>query len=211
MGKEFKFRLDNSEVFCSIVNSEELSEYVNKDAVRTINMCAVYFDTEEGDLRDTGIAYRIRHENERITATIMWDINTEEDVHAREEFNLVINDERFAENPDIEVFKSSDAYEVLYRAAGDKKLVKTIEMKFYRKQVKINTGKSISALSLDQGTVRDLFGNLIPVCEMELEWYYGDEKDFRSIASYLSEKYNLVAENTSKLQRAFGDKICSLK
>ena len=203
MGKEFKFRLDNSEVFCSIVNSEELSGYVNKDAVRTINMCAVYFDTEDGDLRDAGIAYRIRHENERITATIMWDINTEEDVHAREEFNLVINDERFAENPDIEVFKSSDAYDVLHNAAGDKKLVKTIEMKFDRKQVKINTGKTISALSIDQGFIEDSSGQPVPVCEMELEWYYGDEDEFMNVASYLSEKYNLVSENTSKLQRAF--------
>lgn len=203
MKTEFKYKLDSSEVFESIVNSEELSDYINKDAVRTIDMHAVYFDTADGDLRDAGIAYRIRYENDRITATIKWDINVEDDLKVREEFNLVINDERFAENPDIEVFKSSDAYDVLHNAAGDKKLVKTIEMKFDRKQVKINTGKTISALSIDQGFIEDSSGQPVPVCEMELEWYYGDEDEFMNVASYLSEKYNLVSENTSKLQRAF--------
>ena len=126
METEFKYKLESSDVFDSIVNSDELSDYLNKDAVETIDMHAVYFDTEDNDLRDAGIAYRIRYENDRITATIKWDINVEEGLHVREEFNLVINDERFAENPNIEVFKSSDAYDVLYRAAGDKKLVKTV-------------------------------------------------------------------------------------
>ncbi|MGN0673090.1 MAG: inorganic triphosphatase [Anaerovoracaceae bacterium] len=205
METEFKYKLESSDVFDSIVNSDELSDYLNKDAVETIDMHAVYFDTEDNDLRDAGIAYRIRYENDRITATIKWDINVEEGLHVREEFNLVINDERFAENPNIEVFKSSDAYDVLYRAAGDKKLVKTVEMNFDRRLVKIDTGKSISALSIDQGIIQDYEGEPVPVCEMELEWYYGDEDDFNSIAEYLSEKYNLVAENESKLQRAFRD------
>ena len=205
METEFKYKLESSDVFDSIVNSDELSDYLNKDAVEMIDMHAVYFDTEDNDLRDAGIAYRIRYENDRITATIKWDINVEEGLHVREEFNLVINDERFAENPNIEVFKSSDAYDVLYRAAGDKKLVKTVEMNFDRRLVKIDTGKSISALSIDQGIIQDYEGEPVPVCEMELEWYYGDEDDFNGIAEYLSEKYNLVAENESKLQRAFRD------
>lgn len=205
MESEFKYRLENSDVFDEIVNSEELSEYLNKDAVETIDMHAVYFDTADDDLRKAGIAYRIRYENDRITATIKWDIDVEEGLHVREEFNLVINDERFAENPDIEVFKSSDAYDVLYKAAGDKKLVKTVEMKFDRRLVKIDTGKSISALSVDQGIIEDSEGVPVPVCELELEWYYGDEDDFKSIAGYISSKYNLVSEDASKLQRAFRD------
>lgn len=205
MEKEFKYRLDSPEIFDKIVNDEELSVYLNRDAVETIDMHAVYFDTEDEALRAAGIAYRIRYENDRITATIKWDISVEEGLHVREEFNLVINDERFAKNPDIEVFKSSDAYEVLYRAAGDKKLVKTIEMNFDRKLVKLDTGKSISAISIDEGTIKGKDGIAVPVCELEIEWYYGDEDDFTDIATNIASKYNLQAENASKLQRAFGE------
>lgn len=205
MEKEFKYRLDSPEIFEQIVNDEDLSVYLNKDAVEAIDMHAVYFDTEDEDLRKAGIAYRIRYENDRITATIKWDISVEEGLHVREEFNLVINDERFAKNPDIEVFKSSDAYEVLYRAAGDKKLVKTIEMNFNRRLVKLDTGKSISAISVDEGTIKGKDGVPVPVCELEIEWYYGDEDDFTDIATSIASKYHLHAENASKLQRAFGE------
>ena len=93
METEFKYKLESSDVFDSIVNSDELSDYLNKDAVETIDMHAVYFDTEDNDLRDAGIAYRIRYENDRITATIKWDINVEEGLHVREEFNLVRSSE----------------------------------------------------------------------------------------------------------------------
>lgn len=203
METEFKYRLDDSKVFDQIVNDDELSAYLNKDAVDTIDMHAVYFDTEDGDLRTAGIAYRIRYENDRITATIKWDISVEEGLHVREEFNLVINDERFAENPDIEVFRSSDAYDVLFKAAGNKKLIKTIEMKFDRKLVKLDTGKSISALSVDEGTIEAATGDPVPVCELEIEWYYGDEEDFKQLAGIISDKYSLQVENASKLQRAF--------
>lgn len=203
METEFKYRLDDSKVFDQIVNDDELSAYLNKDAVDTIDMHAVYFDTEDGDLRTAGIAYRIRYENDRITATIKWDISVEEGLHVREEFNLVINDERFAENPDIEVFISSDAYDVLFKAAGNKKLIKTIEMKFDRKLVKLDTGKSISALSVDEGTIEAATGDPVPVCELEIEWYYGDEEDFKQLAGIISDKYSLQVENASKLQRAF--------
>ena len=44
----------------------------------------------------------------------------------------------------------------------------------------------------------------VPISEMELEWYHGSEEDFKYIASKLAEKYNLKAENISKLRRAFG-------
>lgn len=208
METEFKYKLDDPMVFDSIVNDEELSSFLNKDAIEDIDMHAVYFDTEDEDLRKAGIAYRVRYENDRVTATIKWDISVEEGLHVREEFNLVINDERFAENPDIEVFKSSDAYDVLYKAAGDKKLVKSVEMKFDRRLLKIDTGKSICALSVDQGTIEGGDGIPVPVCELEIEWYYGDEDDFKAISGRIAEKYHLETENESKLQRAFSDKNC---
>ena len=203
METEFKFRLNDTSIFDSIVESAEISK-MGIDAVETIDMPAAYFDTPEQDFRKTGIAYRIRQEDERITATIKWDVEVNDGLHRREEFNLVVNDERFAENPDIGIFISSDAYDVLYDAAGDKKLVKTISMDYTRKQFKVDTGKSISCISVDEGTLHHIDGYDVPVCELEIEWYYGDEADFIALAELIKNKYGLEYENRSKLQRATG-------
>ena len=127
METEFKFNVSDPSIFDSIVRNAEINK-MGIEAVETINMHAVYFDTESMDFRKRGIAYRIRQEDDRITATIKWDVTVEDGLHKREEFNLVVNDERFAEAPDIGLFISSEAYDVLYEAAGDKKLRRTICM-----------------------------------------------------------------------------------
>lgn len=203
METEFKFSLNDTAVFDSIVENAEINK-MGIDAVETIDMHASYFDTPEQDFRKTGIAYRIRQEDERITATIKWDVDVSDGLHRREEFNLVVNDERFAENPDIGIFISSDAYDVLYDAAGDKKLVKTISMDYTRRQFKVDTGKSISCISVDEGVIHHIDGFDLPIRELEIEWYYGDEDDFISLANLIRDKYGLEYENRSKLQRATG-------
>ncbi len=202
MEKEFKFQLDDPSVFELIVNDKEFN-MIDLNSVEKIDMSAAYFDTLDMDFRNRGIAYRIRQENERITATIKWDVNVKEGFHVREEFNLVVNDENFAESPDIELFKSSEAYDVLYSAAGNKRLVKTINMHYDRHQIKVDTGKSISCISLDEGTIHHLDGHAVPVCELEIEWYYGDEEDFKILANRIQTKYGLQTQDKSKLQRAF--------
>lgn len=203
METEFKFSLNDTAVFDSIVENAEINK-MGIDGVETIDMHASYFDTPEQDFRKTGIAYRIRQEDERITATIKWDVDVSDGLHRREEFNLVVNDERFAENPDIGIFISSDAYDVLYDAAGDKKLVKTISMDYTRRQFKVDTGKSISCISVDEGVIHHIDGYDLPIRELEIEWYYGDEDDFISLANLIRDKYGLEYENRSKLQRATG-------
>lgn len=202
METEYKYRLDDVSLIQEIIDDPMLDEYVDRDSLEKIRMHAVYFDTDDMDLRQSGIAYRIRYENDRITATIKWDNHVENGRHSREEFNLVITDERFAKHPNIEAFESSDAYDVLLKAAGHKELHKKVEMDFTRKLIKVDTGNSISALSFDEGVIHGLNGDK-DVLEMELEWYYGNSEDFRDIAESLAEKYSLEPEDISKLQRGF--------
>ena len=202
METEFKYILKDPAVFDTMVE-EAGSSKLGLDAVEVIDMHAVYFDTEDFDLRNRGIAYRIRQEDDRCTATIKWDIDVSEGLHRREEFNLVVNDERFAEHPDIEIFVSSDAYDVLKEAAGSKKLVPTISMDYQRRQFKVDTGKSISCISVDEGVIHHVDGHIVPVSELEIEWYYGDEDDFMALARRIQEKYGLRSEDRSKLQRAY--------
>jgi triphosphatase len=202
METEFKYRLDDTSVFDSIVETAA-SGKMGLEAVETIDMHAAYFDTEDYDFRKRGIAYRIRQEDDRCTVTIKWDVNVKDGLHRREEFNLVVNDDRFALNPNIGIFISSDAYDVLLDAAGDKPLKPTISMDFERKQFKVDTGRSISCISVDEGVIHNIDGHIIPISELEIEWYYGDEEDFMALAARVQEKYELKAEDRSKLQRAF--------
>ena len=202
METEFKYILDDPSVFDTIVEAAGSSK-MGLDSVEVIDMHAVYFDTADFDFRNRGIAYRIRQEDDRCTATIKWDIDVNDGLHRREEFNLVVNDERFAEHPDIELFVSSDAYDVLKEAAGSKKLVPTISMDYQRRQFKVDTGKSISCISIDEGVIHHVDGHIVPVSELEIEWYYGDEKDFMELAEHIQEKYGLRSEDRSKLQRAY--------
>lgn len=202
METEFKYSLSDIEVFDRIVSNPEISS-IGPNAAETIEMHAAYFDTPDNDLRAKGIAYRIRHEDDRVTATIKWDVNVSEGLHRREEFNLVVNDERFAADPDISLFLSSDAYDVLYQAAGDKKLIKTISMDYTRRQLKVDTGRSISCISGDEGVIHHIDGHEIPICELEVEWYYGDEEDFIALAERIRSEYDLIPEDRSKLQRAY--------
>lgn len=206
METEFKYRIDDASVFDSIINDPILENNVKTNKVEEIRMHAVYFDTEDEDLRKAGIAYRIRYENDRIVATIKWDVkvNEADGLHVREEIDLVINNERFAESPDISIFKSSDAYEVLYQAVGEKKLYKTIDMDFNRRLVMVDTGRSISALSIDEGVIGRKAGS-VDVLEIEIEWYHGDEEDFKELAHRIAEKYQLEPETASKLQRGFAE------
>ena len=201
METEFKFNLKDTSVFDRIVENAEINK-MGIDAVETIEMHASYFDTPERDFMQRGIAYRIRQENERTTATIKWDVVVNDGLHRREEFNLVVNDERFAENPDIELFISSEAYDVLHEAAGDKKLVRKVSMDYTRRQFKVDTGRSISCISVDEGQIHHIDGYDVPVCELEVEWYYGDEQDFIDLANLIQSKYELETEDLSKLQRA---------
>ena len=204
METEFKFRIDDSSLVDKILGDSMLDDYVDRNTLEEISMKAIYFDTDNLDLRKAGIAYRVRYENDRITATIKWDNRVEAGLHSREEFNLVINDERFALEPDIDAFESSDAYDVLIKAAGKKKLHEVVKMDFIRRLLKIDTGDSISALSFDIGIIYGESGE-VPISEMELEWYHGSEDDFKYIARKLAEKYNLNPENISKLQKGFAD------
>lgn len=202
METEFKYNLEDTSIFDSIVETAGARNLRLED-VEVIDMHAAYFDTEDFDFRKRGIAYRIRQEDDRCTATIKWDVNVKEGLHRREEFNIVVNDERFVLNPNIDIFVSSDAYDVLLDAAGDKPLKPTISMDYQRKQFKVDTGRSISCISLDEGVIHHIDGHTIPISELEIEWYYGAEEDFMDLAYMIQSKYGLVSEDRSKLQRAF--------
>lgn len=208
METEYKYRLSGPMDVRIIMADPLISHNISENSLRDIDMHAVYFDTEDFDLRKAGIAYRLRIENDRITATVKWDahVNAETGLHEREEVNLVINDERLFYRPNIEIFESSKVYPLLKSKTGGKPLVKNVEMQFNRQLVKINTGSSLSAISFDIGWIDGEKGR-VPVNEMEIEWYHGDREDFKKFATNLAQAHDLIPEDASKLQRGFAKNI----
>jgi len=80
------------------------------------------------------------------------------------------------------------------------RLMPVMEMEFVRKQMHVDTGKSISVVSCDEGEIRTAVGSA-PISEVEVELYSGDQEDMIALGRELAAKYNLQAGNKSKFQR----------
>ena len=68
--------------------------------------------------------------------------------------------------------------------------------------MRIDTGISICEVAIDEGEIVTDFGNL-PICELEIELFSGEQEDVRKIGEALAEKYQLTAENMSKYARGW--------
>ena len=162
-------------------------------------MKAVYYDTEEKDLLKKMYAFRVRYEDARPVATMKWGGGAEEGLHQRGELNVTVN-EVFSECPNVDIFKGSEIYEEIAEAVGEKPLIPVMEMEFVRKQMHVDTGKSISVVSFDEGEIRTA-GGTAPISEVEVELYSGDQDDMIALGKELAAKYNLTPGNKSKYQR----------
>ena len=112
--------------------------------------------------------------------------------------NVTVNDE-YAQNPVLSIFKGSEIYEEIEKAAGDRPLKPLLEANCVRKQMRVDTGKSISVVSLDVGEIVTSKGTA-PISELEVELYSGDEADMIALGRELATKYNLKEGAKSKFQ-----------
>ena len=145
---------------------------------------SIYYDTEEKDLLKKMYAFRVRYEDARPVATMKWGGGAEEGLHQRGELNVTVN-EVFAECPNVDIFKGSEIYEEIAEAVGEKPLIPVMEMEFVRKQMHVDTGKSISVVSFDEGEIRTA-GGTAPISEVEVELYSGDQDDMIALGKELA-------------------------
>ena len=75
-------------------------------------------------------------------------------------------------------------------------------MVFERRQVRVDTGKAISVLSCDDGSIR-AGGKTVPIMEMEIELYSGDLDELKEYGQKIADKYGLVPEDRSKFARGY--------
>lgn len=196
---ELKYLLRDDLAKDRILNDKHLLEIKNPACDETVQMRAIYLDTEEGDLRGLQIALRARFENERVVVTLKWKGSAQDGLHVRGELNVPAGSE-YLDNPTVDIFKGSEIYDELLAAVSDKKLVPVMEMDYVRKAIQVDTGKSISVVSLDEGTIHTSKGDT-EILEVEVELYSGDQEDMVALGGELAAKYNLQTSDKSKYQR----------
>ena len=181
---ELKYLVEDSFARERIFDDRHLLALTDENGLETIPMKAVYLDTEDRQLLKQEIAFRVRFEDERLVATLKWGGGVENGLHTRGELNVTV-DEAFLSAPSLDIFRGSTVYEEVGPLLEGKPLLPVMEMEFVRKQMHIDTGKSISMLSYDEGEIRTTCGNA-PISELEIELYSGDQEDMIALGSELA-------------------------
>jgi inorganic triphosphatase YgiF len=166
-----------------------------------IPMKAVYFDTPSRAFEKAKIGFRIRKEGSEYVATVKEKGSSENGMHRRVEVNITLPEDTDPEKASIELFNGTEVYDDLREASAGEPLESIVIMEFTRRQAKLDTGLSVSEISVDRGVMR-AGGKEAPIMELEIELKKGDEKDMTNIGDVLSRMYSLKPENDSKLKRA---------
>lgn len=197
---EMKYGIGDKEIAKGIWEDEYLLSIEEKDSREKVYMKASYFDTDDYILSKNDIAFRVRMEGSRIVASLKWNGASVDGLHTREEINVPVADETCFIMPKPEIFIESDIGRDMIALVQGKPLHSLLETRFLRSRVRIDTGKSICELAIDEGEIITDFGNL-PICELEIELFSGDQEDVLRIGKNLAEKYQLTAEDRSKYAR----------
>lgn len=197
---ELKYTIDDKDKIEEIFKDSSLIEIKDENSEENIDMHAVYFDTEDGAFSKNSIAFRIRREGMKLMATLKWGGSSIGEMHKREEINIPVNDEQQFQCPDLSIFEQSEAGPMLESIAQGKKLVPLMDIDFLRRQVRLDTGKAICELSIDEGKVI-CNGKEDQILEMEIELYSGEEAEIVRLGDEISAKYSLAPGKISKFRR----------
>lgn len=193
---ELKYAINDKETAMRIWEDEGLKKLEEPETRETVFMRATYFDTEDYDLCENDMAYRVRREGDRLIASLKWGGKNEGALHTREEINIPVIDT----HPNPVTFEESDIGKDLIRIIGGKPLQPVIEMQFERRRFRIDTQDTISEISIDSGEIVTEKGSM-PICEVEIELFSGEQEVLLDVGQQLVDKYGVVSEKRSKFYR----------
>ncbi|MGI6727651.1 MAG: CYTH domain-containing protein [Anaerovoracaceae bacterium] len=197
---EMKYGIKDKSCAEEIWEDEYLNEIGDVDSRETILMKAAYFDTEDHILSKNDIAFRVRMEGNRVVASLKWNGASRDGLHVREEINVPVDDPACFIQPSPDIFQESETGKAMLELIGDRNLNSLLEIHFLRRKIRVDTGNSILEVAIDTGDIITDFGKL-PICELEIELFSGEQEDVISIGKVLSEKYDLQILNESKYAR----------
>lgn len=197
---ELKYILDSMEDVEKIFSDEFIRSITDENSEEEDDYRAIYYDTSDRRFSRENMVLRIRQEGRRCFATLKWNGSSDSGFHQREEINVPVADDSAMENPSVEVFNQSQMIGELRKLLGDRKLIPVMEMRFRRKQMRLDTGKSICELSADVGEI--ICGErTAPISELELELYSGSREDMEALGAKISAKFGLKPGEKSKFRQ----------
>ena len=197
---ELKYAIGDKRVAEDLWNDAYIAGIEEKGSRETLLMKSVYFDTDDGALAAGDIAFRVRQEGSRTVASLKWNGSVDGAFHMREEINVPIDGEACLIHPDPTIFKESDVGAKLIELMAGRGLVNIMEVCFFRKSVRVDTGDSIIEISIDAGEVTADSG-AEPILELELELFSGAREDLLALGEKLAAQYDLTPESRSKYAR----------
>ena len=197
---ELKYAIPDKDTAENIWQDSGIVKMEEPESREKLHFKAAYFDTADGDLAHNDMAFRVRLEGSRVVATLKWNGKSDGPLHTREEINAPIDGEDCLIMPDPTIFKESGTGQQMLKLIDGKPLVNVMEIGFLRRRVRVDTGKSIIEVSVDTGEIATDSGSM-PICELELELFSGQQDDLMNLGKLLAERYALVPESRSKYAR----------
>jgi hypothetical protein len=190
------------ELKLQVVEADQWPEILQWDVFCDVNIpgsakreCleARYYDTVDGKLRQAGLAYRIRRENEKWVATIKGGGSSEGGLHSRLEVNELVA----GPEPDLSVFSGHD---LVQQALIPDPLYALLITRFTRDVFVIDSHGSTIEVAADRGEI--ISGDRqAPILEIELELKSGNAAELLLAGAKLAERFALVLEPRSKFAR----------
>lgn len=197
---EMKYTIRDKETAEAIWEDDYFNEISDASSRETVYMKSAYFDTEEGILLKNDVAFRVRMEGNKVVASLKWNGSSSEGLHTREEVNVPVDDPACFLEPSPEIFQESDQGRAMMELIGKERLYSILEMNFIRRRFRVDYGKSIMELAIDTGDILTTCGE-VPICELEIELFSGEQEDVIALGDILKEKYDLIPLDASKYAR----------
>lgn len=159
-------------------------------------LAANYFDTIDGLLHKSRLAYRVRKENDQWVATIKGGGCVVNGLHKRMEWNIKVENGE----ANLAVFNETTIDQNIIKQLEHEPLIPIVQTDFVREVVVLTIGEDKIEVAMDQGVI---IGNenKAPILEIELELKAGKEERVRQFGEQLMKEFSLKLANKSKFSR----------
>ena len=173
-----------------------LSDTDDQSRQPTLALMNAYFDTENADLMQGGMALRIRAVNNTFIQTVKTRGSDRIGMHARGEWEWFIPND----NLDLSLLAEVPLPDVLQDMSWSRELIEVYRTDFERQVWNVRFQATTIEVVCDHGLVISPYGK-DAICELELELKEGNEAGLYQFALQLAERVPVQVSIVSKAQR----------
>lgn len=202
MEVELKYLIKDESLIDKLWNVSVFEKYGEVELRPSIEMHAIYYDTEDQKLSNMKAAFRIRKEGKKNVATLKWGTVKDEEnkeLSQTEELNIQLAED-YDCSPSLNIFSECTEGRHLIKLIKDDPLHPMFESVYSRRTMRIDTGTTICEVVLDLGHILTSKGTL-RICELEIELFSGEILEIKEIGKDIANRFGLEAGWVSKYGR----------